>query len=275
MLSLKPSHSNATCVLPNEPGKVVRLILLDSAVGASCLKRTTLVHAGLLTALCCCCLLPKWHPCCCLNKPGHDMSCTARQGHLLGAAGITAANQGKLTQEQRTSEADESDWGSLEVSSGGNTDGENSGSDRSLFGGDSSSDEEGMKALLQRDLADNGLPAEAQQGRKPLPQVTALERLLHERGGDVSTSYDELQAEPPKAQGGRTATRRACSEVSVLQPQASSPAPGCLRRAAARHAAACRRMHPLELHRHQLFTVCRHLEAGSFQGSARCCCRGE
>ena len=140
------------------------------------------------------------------------MSCTARQGHLLGAAGITAANQGKLTQEQRVAaataadEAELSDQGSLEVSSGGDTDGEISGSDGSLFGGDSSSDEEGMEALLQSDLAENGLPAEARQGRKPLPQVTALERLLHKRGGDVSTSYDELQAEPPKAQGGRTAT---------------------------------------------------------------------
>ena len=171
------------------------------------------MHASSLTAPCCCCLPPRWHPCCCLSKPLHSMSCTARHSHLLGAAGITAANQGKLAQEQRAAaaaaaaaEAEASDWGSLEATSGGDTEGEDSGSDGSLFGGDSSSDEEGMKALLQSDPAEGELPAEARQGRKPLPQVTALERLLHKRGGDSSPSNDEVPAELPKAQGGCNAT---------------------------------------------------------------------
>lgn len=136
------------------------------------------------------------------------MSCTARHGHLLGAAGITAASQGKLAQEQRAAaaEAEVSDWDSREASSGGDAQGSDSGSDDSLFGGDSSSDEEGMAAPLQSDLTEGELPAEARQGRKPLPQITALERLLHKRGGGSSNSNDEVPAEPLKAQGGCTAT---------------------------------------------------------------------
>ena len=187
-------------------------MLLEAGFGASCLKQTDLVHAGSLTASFRCCLLPTWLPCCCLSKPEHSMSCTARHGHLLGAAGITAANQGKLAQEQRAAAAaaaagaEASDGGSLEASSGGDTEGEDSGSDMSLLGGGSSSDEEGMKALLHSDPAEGKLPAEGQQGRKPLPQITALERLLHNRDGDFSPCNNEAPAEPPKAQGGCFAT---------------------------------------------------------------------